>query len=180
MGKVTALYICAAPGQAMRECDEVQALAGRGLLGDRYAVDQGTFSCAARQTIRHVTLIDHDAIVAANERLTRWGMQPFALHETRRNIVTEGIDVYALLGREFRVGGVRMRGIEPTRPCHIPSAAANKTGFREAFAESGGIRAAIFSDGLIALGDNVSPEADGRRPQAAVKFGRRSHGRRDA
>jgi len=161
MGKVTALYICAAPGQAMRACDKVQALAGRGLQGDRYAADEGTFSRAARQTIRHVTLIDHDAIVAANERLTRRGMQPFAPHETRRNIVTEGIDVYALLGREFRVGGVCMRGIEPTRPCHIPSAAANKTGFRDAFADCGGIRAAILVDGVIALGDCVSADLDG-------------------
>jgi MOSC domain-containing protein YiiM len=81
---------------------------------------------------------------------------PFEPDETRRNIVVEGADVYALLGREFSIGDVRLRGIEPTRPCHIPSAAANKTGFKEAYSNRGGVRAEILSDGIISVGDAIS------------------------
>ena len=75
------------------------------------------------------------------------------VHETRRNIVTEGVDVNSLLGREFQVGTVRMRGAEPTRPCHRPSALVQKTGFAEAFAIRGGVRAEVLSDGTIYVGD---------------------------
>jgi MOSC domain-containing protein YiiM len=137
----------------MQACAQVRALAGRGLEGDRYATGQGSYSRAKRQVIRHVSIIESEAIEAANAELVQGGLAPFAPAETRRNIVLEGADVHALLGREFRIGDVRLRGIEPTRPCHIPSAAANKRGFKEAFSGRGGVRAEILSDGIISLGD---------------------------
>jgi MOSC domain-containing protein YiiM len=83
---------------------------------------------------------------------------PFEADETRRNIVVKGADVYALIGREFRIGDVRLCGIEPTRPCNIPSAAANKAGFKEAFSARGGVRAEILSNGIISLGDVMSDD----------------------
>jgi hypothetical protein len=156
MGRVVGLFVSPGIGQSMKACAEVRALAGRGLDGDRYATGQGSYSQAKRQVIRHVSIIEREAIEAANEELARRGLVPFEPSETRRNIVVEGADVYALLGREFSIGDVRLRGIEPTRPCHIPSAAANKTGFKEAYSNRGGVRAEILSDGIISLGDAIS------------------------
>ena len=96
---------------------------------------------------------------AANEELSRRGLVPFEPDETRRNIVVEGVDVYALLGQEFRIGAVRLRGSDTTRPCHVPSAAAGKTGFKEAYHDRGGILAEILSDGLISIGDALVADA---------------------
>jgi len=158
MGSVVALFVSPGIGQPMKSCARVWALAGRGLEGDRYAIGQGSYSQATRQAIRHVSIIEREAIELANEELVRRGLMSFELDETRRNIVVEGSDVYALLGREFRIGDVRLRGIEPTRPCHIPSAAAKKTGFKEAFSARGGVRAEILSDGIISVGDAMSGE----------------------
>jgi MOSC domain-containing protein YiiM len=156
MGRVVSLFVSPGIGQPMNACAKVQALAGRGLQGDRYATGQGSYSRAKRQVIRHVSIIEREAIQAANEELARRGLVPFEPDETRRNIVVEGTDVYALLGQEFSIGDVRLRGIEPTRPCHIPSAAANKTGFKEAFGDRGGVRAEILTDGIISVGDAMS------------------------
>jgi MOSC domain-containing protein YiiM len=142
----------------MQACAQVRALAGRGLEGDRYATGQGSYSGAKRQVIRHVSIIESEAIEAANAELARRGLAPFEPGETRRNIVLEGADVHALLGREFRIGDVRLRGIEPTRPCHIPSAAANKSGFKEAFNGRGGVRAEILSDGIISVGHEITAD----------------------
>jgi MOSC domain-containing protein YiiM len=153
MGKVLGLFVSPGIGQPMQACAQVRALAGLGLEGDRYTTGQGSYSRGKRQVIRHVSIIESEAIKAANDELARRGLAPFEPGETRRNIVLEGADVYALLGREFRIGDVRLRGIEPTRPCHIPSAAANKSGFKEAFNGRGGVRAEIWSDGVISLGD---------------------------
>ena len=155
MGRVVKLFVSPGIGEPMQALVTVQALAGRGLQGDRYAIGRGSYSRTARQAIRHVSLIDREAIEAANEELNKRGLVPFEPHETRRNIVVEGADVHSLLGEEFRVGSVRMRGIEPTRPCHIPSAAANKAGFREAYSNRGGIRAEVLSDGIISVGDFI-------------------------
>ena len=140
----------------MEERTQARALAGSGLAGDRYATNQGTFSRS--QILRHVSLIAREAIEEANRDLVERGLAPFGVHETRRNIITEGVDVNSLLGREFRVGDVRMRGTEPTRPCYRPSALVQKAGFAEAFAGCGGVRAEVLSNGIICVGDLITFE----------------------
>ena len=85
-------------------------------------------------------------------------LTPFEPGETRRNVVVEGVDVYALLHREFRIGAVRLSGSEPTLPCRIPSAVAGKTGFAEAYHGRGGIRAEVLSDGIISIGDFIQTD----------------------
>jgi MOSC domain-containing protein YiiM len=155
MAKVVGLYTCAEAGEPMQAQADVHALARCGFAGDRYAANRGFFSKTTRQVIRHVSLIAHEAIDEANRELSRRGMLPFNPRETRRNVVTEGIDVNALVGWEFKIGEVRMRGIEPTRPCHRTSVLANKKGFAEMFSNRGGIRAEVLSDGIISVGDIV-------------------------
>lgn len=155
MSKIIGLYTGAAAGKPLEAQTKVRALRGSGIAGDRYGTNQGFFSRTGQAKIRHVTLITMEAIEEANAELARRGVAAFAAHETRRNIVTEGVDVNALLGREFNVGNVRMRGTEMTNPCNRVSALAAKTGFREAFAGRGGIRAEILSDGDISVGDLI-------------------------
>jgi MOSC domain-containing protein YiiM len=158
VSNVVRLYTSASAGQPMEPQTQVRALAGSGFAGDRYATNQGTFSRTARRVMRHVSLIAREAIEDANRDLVARGLAPFSVHETRRNIITAGVDVNALLGREFRIGDVRMRGTEPTKPCHRPSALVHKTGFAEAFATRGGVRAEVLSDGIISVGDFITFE----------------------
>jgi MOSC domain-containing protein YiiM len=155
MASVVSLFVSPGIGQPMQARTSVRAFAGRGLEGDRYALGQGSYSKMRRPVARHVSLIAREAMEAANEDLIRRGLIPFESDETRRNIVVEGIDVYALLGQDFRVGAVRLHGSGPTRPCHIPSTAAGKTGFAEAYHDRGGIRAEVLSDGIISIGDLI-------------------------
>ena len=154
MGKVVGLFICSAAGQPMVASIQARALAGSGLAGDRYSTNQGSFSRS--HIMRHISLIAREAIEDANRDLVEHGLVSFSVHETRRNIITEGIDVYAMLGRDFRIGGVRMRGTEPTKPCHRVSALVQKTGFAEAFASREGVRAEVLTDGVISVGDLIA------------------------
>ena len=101
MASVVGLFVSPAVGERMQARTAVRALAGQGLEGDRYALGQGSYSRVARQVVRHVSLIAREAMEAANEELNQRGLAPFEPDETRRNIVVEGIDVYALLGRGF-------------------------------------------------------------------------------
>ena len=74
--------------------------------------------------------------------------------ETRRNLVTEGVPVNHLVGREFTVGGVRMRGYDLAEPCTYLEE-LTRTGVRKALIHRGGLRAEILDDGPIAVGDTV-------------------------
>jgi len=158
MASVASLFVSPGIGQPMQARTSVRALAGRGLEGDRYALNQGSYSKLPRPVARHVSLIAREAMNVANDELVRRGLIPFEPEETRRNIVVEGIDVYALLDHEFCVGAVRLRGSDPTRPCRIPSAVAGKTGFAEAYRDRGGIRAEVLSDGTISIGDIIQTD----------------------
>ncbi len=155
MSKVIGLYTCTRAGEQLVARGEVRALTGSGIVGDRYSTNQGFFSRPRQDKIRHVTLIAYEAIEEANAELAAHGMPAFEPYETRRNIVTAGVDVNALLGREFSIGNVRMRGTEMTNPCNRTSVLASKPGFREAFAGRGGVRAEVLSDGVISIGDPI-------------------------
>ncbi len=156
MAEVVSIFTAQDKGQPMVSHQLIQALAGVGLAGDRYANRRGAFSGAkARQTVRHVSLIAEEAIAAANAELDN----PFAPEETRRNILTRGINLNELVGVEFSVGVVRMRGVELCDPCGRPANLAGKAYFDVAFADRGGLRAEVLSGGTINVGDAITINA---------------------
>ena len=155
MGTVMALYTCITAGAPMQCHPAAQAIAGRGIDGDRYALNQGAYSGALRPAIRHVTLIAQEAIDVSNGRLIEQGLPTFDAQEIRRNILTEGIDLNVLVGAVFAVGSIKLRGSEETIPCKRISALTQKVGFFEAFASRGGIRAEVLTSGRIKVGDPV-------------------------
>src|SRR5687767_2650475 len=95
----------------MESRDEVKAIAGVGLEGDRYATRNGKYSDTPG-TGREVTLVEREAIAAV-----RADGLDLADHETRRNLLTEGVPLNHLVGRTFRVGDVVLRGVRLAEPC---------------------------------------------------------------
>ena len=81
---------------------------------------------------------------------------PLEAGEHRRNIVTRGIDLNALVGREFSVGGVRCRGMRLCEPCTVVEGYASRPVLR-ALVHRGGLRADILEPGMISVGDPVRP-----------------------
>ena len=151
-GRIVAIYVAPDEGKPMEERNEVQALAGTGLEGDRYAQVAGKFSGQAKYRKLAVTLIEREAVEAAREE---YGVE-LDESETRRNLVTEGVPVNHLVGREFTVGGVRMRGDELAEPCTYLES-LTRDGVRQSLIHRGGLRAEILDDGAIHVGDAVLP-----------------------
>lgn len=166
MAKIVGIFISPERGQPMQALQQVVAIAGTGLETDRYALEKGSYSFQinkrfkiekinAVRPLRQVSLISLSALDEANTLLT----QPFLPIETRRNLLIENIsasDLLSLIDKEFTVGAVRMRGVEDCAPCALPGSMVNKSGFKEAFASCGGLRAEILTSGTIAIGDEVS------------------------
>src|SRR5713226_7540267 len=99
-GQVVAIYVAPEPGAPMEGRDAIEALAGVGLAGDRYAQQDGTYSRADDAGKRAVTLIEREAIEGARHEYDL----ELGEHETRRNVVTEGLPLNHLVGRAFRIG----------------------------------------------------------------------------
>jgi MOSC domain-containing protein YiiM len=152
VGKILSIYTCPDKGQDMCEVQQVQAVTQVGLMGDRYALGRGAWSNSKKVTIRQVSLIATEAITEANKLL----LVPFLPQETRRNLLTEGIELNGLVGKCFQVGGVAMRGVELCDPCTRPSMLSKKPDFESAFQQRGGLRAEILSDGIISVGSYIS------------------------
>ncbi len=150
MSQVVALYICANKGLPMMEVPSANAIAGKGFEGDRYSIGMGAWS-KAREAIRHISLIEIEAIAEANKGLD----VPFAPIETRRNIVVSGVRLNELVGKVFRIGNVEVRGSELCVPCARPSKLSGKPGFAEAFDSRGGLRVEVLSAGFIKQDDPI-------------------------
>jgi MOSC domain-containing protein YiiM len=76
--------------------------------------------------------------------------------ETRRNLVTEGVALNHLVGHEFRIGAVRMRGLRLAEPCAYLEQLTGHDGVRAAFVHRGGLRAEILDDGELRVGDGIA------------------------
>ena len=147
-GRVEGIYIASEHGELPEPVDSVRAHAGRGLEGNRYFFDGDAPSGTA------LTLIAAEA-VEAMEREQGISIEP---RESRRNVVTRGIDVNGLVGKRFRVGDVECQGIELCEPC-AGLQAMTKPGIIKGLAHRGGLNADILSDGEISVGDAVVADA---------------------
>ncbi len=150
-GQPTVLSIHIAPSAAavMTSIRQVRAVVGKGLEGDRYANQLGTYSKDPGSG-RDVTLIEVEAI----EALKRDYHVELDAGESRRNIVTQGISLNHLVDKEFRVGEVVLRGTRLCEPCAHMEKLTVKGALR-GLIHRGGLRAEIVKGGTIRVGDSV-------------------------
>ncbi|HLW54854.1 MAG TPA: MOSC domain-containing protein [Candidatus Angelobacter sp.] len=150
-GVISAIYIGPEARQPMSSVPEVRAVAGAGLEGDRYCNQAGTFS--EKLPANQVTLIESEAIAAAarDYKLNAEGA------DSRCNLLTTGIALNHLVGREFRIGQVRLRGLRLCEPCgHLEKLTGKE--MIKALRHRGGLRAEILSGGIIKVGDTISEQ----------------------
>jgi MOSC domain-containing protein YiiM len=147
-GTVESIHIAPAAKAAMESVQHVEAIPGVGLDGDRYALKQGTFY--KPEPDFELTLIEVEAI----EAIQREYQVTLAAGDARRNVVTRGVALNHLVGREFTIGGVKIRGIRLCEPCsHLQ--ALTELPVIKALRHRGGLRAQILTAGTIRVGDVV-------------------------
>ncbi|WP_111656045.1 MOSC domain-containing protein [Isoalcanivorax indicus] len=153
MSVVTAIFTAAVSRAPVSEQPAVQVRAGGGIVGDRNYRRNN-------QPANQITLIEQEAIDAFNQA-HRLAVPASAL---RRNLLTRGVDLNALEGREFTVGTLRLRGIELCEPCAVIGKLLQQpdlspTQVIQALMGRGGLRAEILDTGVIRVGDPVIPHA---------------------
>lgn len=146
-GVVEALYLAPAATAPMRAVRQADVVAGRGLRGDRYFDGAGTFSKPGASG-HALTLIEAEALEAME---TEHGIG-LAPEQARRNVVTRGTDLNALVGARFFIGEVQCVGARWCEPCaHLQRLTA--PGVLRGLVHRGGLRADLLTDGTLRVGD---------------------------
>ena len=150
-GKLVSITIAGESGGPLNRLEETTLVAGKGIPGDRCYNEQGA------DPDKQVTLIEEEKVAEFNRET---GLDVGAW-QTRRNLVTQGVDLNALLGKQFMVGDTLLEGADLCQPCatlgglfateQVPSATVVKT-----MVDRGGLRATIVRGGTIRPGDRIT------------------------
>jgi MOSC domain-containing protein YiiM len=137
VGSVEGITLVLDSAGAIRQVESVRVEAGKGLEGD-YHRDLTLIAAEALEGLRADTGIE------------------LAGHVTRRNVLTRGIDLNALVGQRFSVGSVEAVGVELAEPCTKLRRLSGEPGVLRGLVHRGGLRADVVTDGQIAIGDAIS------------------------
>jgi MOSC domain-containing protein YiiM len=150
-GRVEAIALAARATGPVVLVPEAQAVAGRGLVGDRYEAGAGTFTPVRGGGRGYdLTLIEAEVL----DQLVLPGGRRLEYGEARRNLITRGVDLNSLVGRRFRVGNVECLGQRLCEPCAHLERLTTK-GILRPLIHRGGLRADILTDGHISVGDAI-------------------------
>jgi hypothetical protein len=143
IGEVAGILVAPDAESPLTRLESVEAIPGRGLEGDRYAKGRGTFSATGRGY--ELTLVEAEVLDSVD----------LSWEQARRNVVTRGLELNALVGRRFVIGSVDCVGRRLAEPCsHLERLA--RPGLLRPLVHRGGLRADILGGGTITVGDRVA------------------------
>jgi len=134
----------------MQARESVLAIPGKGLEGDRYCSATGSWSRGENKPDQEVTLIETEQL----EWFEQETGQALGAAQSRRNILTKGIELNPLVGRRFHIGDVEVEGMRLCEPCKTLQ---ERTGLDVLPAMIGrsGLNCRILTEGVIRLDDSV-------------------------
>ena len=150
-GTIDHLFLTDAMSQPMRAQSELIAVAGEGIEGDRYMLATGTYS-KKPEPGRQITLVEGEVLdwLKSEHGLT---VRP---EDCRRNVVTRGIELNPLVGKELTVGPARVLVHRLCQPCRYIEKLLDQPDLYERWWDKGGLRCEILDGGTIRVGDRVA------------------------
>ena len=144
MGKVLEIGISENKSSKIVNVNEVEAIKGKGLIGEKHFKEDN-------KKRSQITLIEIENINHYN-KITG---TKFPAINFLRNIVTEGIRLNVLVGKEFFIGKVKVKAHDLCRPCkNLQEFLQQKNTVKELL-YTGGLRCEILSSGKIFIDDQI-------------------------
>jgi MOSC domain-containing protein YiiM len=145
-----AIYVATTAGEPMKPVSTIEAVANRGLKGDRYCDDRGHWKSIDGCQVTLIT--EHDLGRAKKTEVEFREALDYGSH--RRNLVIAGLKTKNLEGKKFRIGTAVFRYDKPRPPCAYLDQIAGK-GMCRALSHNSGICIRVVSSGKLAVGDAV-------------------------
>lgn len=147
-GKIVKLLISKDTQTPMLNVNQIVLEVGKGIFGDRYYNQIGTFSNKGEiEPDRDVTLIEIEKIDALNKEHNL----EITAEDLRRNIVITNCDLNSLVGKEFQIGEVILKGLRLCEPCKYLADKINEKKTLTEMVHKAGLRAQIIKGGSINL-----------------------------
>lgn len=151
-GKILNLLISKNPQSPMQNVNQIVLEEHKGIFGDRYYNQIGTYSNKGKiEPDRDVTLIEIEKIIALNKEHNL----NITVEDFRRNIVVTNCDLNSLVGKEFQIGEVLLKGIRLCEPCEYLSDKLNEEKTLTQMIQKAGLRAQIIKGGSINLTSQI-------------------------
>ena len=150
---VERIYTHPPSGGPQTEHERIRVVAGSGIEGDRYFGRRD-------EPGQNITFVEAEEIESF---LSEHG-RPHDLSVTNRNVVTRGVRLNELVGKDFTVGDLRFRGVELCEPClglgtALASSALPAVAVVKRLVHRAGLRADALSSGEVALGAKIQSVA---------------------
>ena len=144
MGKVLKIGITENESNKIVNVNEVEAIKGKGLIGEKHFKEDN-------KKRSQITLIEIENINHYN-KITGTRIAPINF---LRNIVTEGVRLNLLVGKEFFIGKVKVRANDLCRPCQYLQKSFQQKNTVNELLHTGGLRCEILSSGKISINDQI-------------------------
>jgi len=145
-GKIVNLLISKDIKSSMQKVNQIILEEGKGIYGDRYYNQEGTFSNKGKiEPDRDVTLIEIEKINEFNDKFN----ENITDEDLRRNIVVSNCDLNSLVDKEFQIGNVVLKGIRLCEPCKYLSEKLDNKKVLTEMIHKAGLRAQIIKGGSI-------------------------------
>lgn len=145
-GKIVNLLISQDTKSSMQKVNQIILEQGKGIYGDRYYNQEGTFSNKGKiEPDRDVTLIEIEKINEFNDKFN----ENITDEDLRRNIVVSNCDLNSLVDKEFQIGNVVLKGIRLCEPCKYLSEKLDNKQVLTKMIHKAGLRAQIIKGGSI-------------------------------
>ena len=149
-GALLHIHICPAKSQPMQALETAKLVEGRGIDGDRYFLETGTYSGIPGPD-RQVTLIEAEML----ERVAEDCGEAIAMDEHRRNLTVSGVPLQHLVGQRIRVGEVLLEGVRINQPCKYLNLMLKRDVYMALWNRSG-LNCRVVEGGEIRVGDVVT------------------------
>ena len=144
---IEAIFIASEGGVTMQSVSEIEALADLGLRGDRYYARRGHWSYSDEC---QVTLIEGESL----DEIYRTTGISVSNGVHRRNVITRGLRLEKLSGKQFRVGEALLAYDRPRPPCAYVQS-LTEAGMTRALMGRAGICARVVQSGWIRVKDPI-------------------------
>jgi len=144
MSEVSKICITNKSAEEMQDVNKVKVIASKGIVNDRY------FNENNDQALQ-ITLIESENIDYYNQ-ISETNIPYISF---RRNIITKGIQLNDLVGKEFLIGNVKIKGHRLCAPCRYLQEMLKQKNLVKKLLNRGGLRCEILIDGIISVNDPI-------------------------
>ena len=144
LGKVVKIGISKNKGGKIVSVNNIEAIKGKGLVNESHFKENNEKRCQITlieiENINHYNKITGTTIPAIN---------------FLRNVVTEGIQLNVLVGKEFFIGTVKVKAHDLCRPCKYLQESLRQKNTVKELLHTGGLRCEVLTSGKIFVDDII-------------------------